>query len=394
MDNHLFDFLHQTWCSVQMALSMSFYMFWEMLWALIIGFALSAVVQVVFTKSEISKWLADSGLKSLTRATLGGAVSSSCSYAAVAIARALVKQEANFTSAMAFQFASTNLVIELSILLTILLGWQFMVAQFVGGIVMIATMAIIFDLFLPKRLVQEAREHAQSDIAGKMEGHASMNMSVDSRNSLWQRIFSEEGKTAISHSFFMDWASLWPDIVVGILVAGILSAFVPNSFWAFLFCRDNYHMAQLIGPLVGPLIAVLSFVCSIGNVPMAAVLWQQGMSFGGVLSFLFADLLVLPLLDIYRKYYGIKMAGFLAISFYISMVISAYFCQWLFRILDIFPVYGSSRIVTHGAVFYYTTILNLIAIVLVLLLFWRFHKTGGLQMLAQIKKGAGKSCCH
>ena len=130
-----------------MALSMSFYMFWEMLWALIIGFALSAVVQVVFTKSEISKWLADSGLKSLTRATLGGAVSSSCSYAAVAIARALVKQEANFTSAMAFQFASTNLVIELSILLTILLGWQFMVAQFVGGIVMIATMAIIFDLF-------------------------------------------------------------------------------------------------------------------------------------------------------------------------------------------------------------------------------------------------------
>ncbi len=195
----------------------------------------------------------------------------------------------------------------------------------------------------------------------------------------------------------MDWASLWPDILVGIFIAGILCVAVPDSMWAVLFFRNSHQTAQWVGPLVGPLIAVLSFVCSIGNVPMAALLWQQGMSFDGVLSFLFADLLVLPLLDIYRKYYGLKMAAFLAISFYISMVIAAYFCQWLFLSLGICPVHSSEMVVTHGLVFYYTSFLNLVAFALSVLLLRRFYKTGGMAMLSEMNKntkGEGKACCH
>jgi hypothetical protein len=195
----------------------------------------------------------------------------------------------------------------------------------------------------------------------------------------------------------MDWVALWPDIVIGILIAGVLCVFVPDSIWSVFFCKGNYQMSQLVGPLVGPLIAVLSFVCSIGNVPMAAVLWQQGMSFGGVLSFLFADLLVLPLLDIYRKYYGTKMAAVLAISFYISMVIAAYFCQWLFDVLKIYPVLNLQTVVTHGTVFYYTTILNILSIILAVALFMQFRKSGGLNILAEMNKDkeSGKgSCCH
>jgi uncharacterized protein len=385
------------WSYIKAALSMSFYMGWEMLWALVLGFALSAIVQAVVTKSEMTKWLADNSLKSISIATLSGAASSSCSYAASAIARALVKQGADFNAAMAFQFASTNLVIELGILLAILLGWQFTLAQFIGGIVMIVVMSLIFRFLLPKELIAEAKAQAQIDIAGKMEGHAAMDMSINSKEPLLKRTLSEQGRTAISHYFFMDWSSLWPDIVIGIFIAGVLSVSVPDSAWAIIFCKDDYQMAQWVGPLVGPLIAVLSFVCSIGNVPMAAVLWQQGMSFGGVLSFLFADLLVLPLLDIYRKYYGLKMAGFLAVSFYISMVVAAYFCQWFFLACGIYPMRSSEMAVTHGAVFYYTSILNIIAIVFTLLLFRRFYRTGGMSMLAEMNKntkGQEKSHCH
>jgi uncharacterized membrane protein YraQ (UPF0718 family) len=385
------NFLGSLWAVA----SMSFYMGWEMFWALVLGLTLSAVVQAVVTKAEMSKWLADNSFKSLSIATLSGAASSSCSYAAAAIARALIKQGADFNAAMAFQFASTNLVIELSILLAILLGWQFTLAQFIGGIVMIAVMSIIFRYFVPKKLIDEAIAKAQIDTG--TTNKTAISVSANKSESLLKRILSEQGKTAISHYFFMDWAALWTDIVIGIFIAGILCVFVPDTVWSVFFCKNNYQMAQWIGPLVGPLIAVLSFVCSIGNVPMAAVLWHQGMSFGGVLSFLFADLLVLPLLDIYRKYYGNKMAGVIAVSFYISMVIAAYFCQWLFFVLRIYPVPNSQIAVTHGAVFYYTSILNIIAIIFSAVLFIRFQKTGGMAILREMNKNIKnneKSCCH
>ena len=390
------DLVIQLWGSLQKALSMSAFMGWEILWALVLGFTLSAVIQAVVTRSQMSKWLAGNDFKSIAIATLGGAASSSCSYAAAAIARALFKQGANFTAAMAFQFASTNLVIELGILLTILLGWQFTLAQFVGGIIMINVMSLIFKIFLPKKLIAEALQHAQIDRGGSMEGHAAMHMPINNADPLLKRVFSPEGKTAISHYFFMDWSALWTDVVVGLLIAGVLSTCVPEDFWTFLLCKYDPAAAQWLNPLVGPLIAILSFVCSIGNVPMAAVLWHEGMSFGGVLSFLFADLLVLPLLDIYRKYYGWKMAAFLGVSFYVSMVTAAYCCQWLLPPLGLAPYHGEETPITHGGVYYYTTILNILALVLTSMLLKRFWHTGGKDIIISMfkKDGKNKNCCH
>lgn len=381
---------------------------WQILWALVLGFVLSAIVQTVVSKKEMNKWLADSSFRSLSIATICGAASSSCSYAAAAIARALLKQGADFTAAMVFQFASTNLVLELGILLFLLLGWQYTLAQFIGGIIMIVFMSLIFRFFSPKGLIISAVAQAQKGIAGSMEGHASMDMSLDDRDpsskkSLIERILSSPGKTAISHYFFMDWASLWQDIVIGLLIAGALSALIPDSAWTILLCKNNPTLAHWLNPLIGPLIAVLSFVCSIGNVPMAAVLWHEGMTFGGVLSFLFADLIVLPLLDIYRKYYGFKMASFLAISFYISMVSAAYCCAWFFSIIGILPsdhnVMASSNqpMLSPIISLNYTTVFNIIALLLTALLFKRFIKTGGPQMLAMMKDNhspTDKSCCH
>ncbi len=375
---------------------MTLFMGWEILWALVLGFTLSAIVQAVVTKAQMSKWLANNDPRSISLATLSGAASSSCSYAAAAIAHALFKQGADFTAAMAFQFASTNLVIELGILLALLVGWQFTLAQFVGGIIMIVVMSLLFRVFLPKGLVAIAREQAQTATAPTMPGHAAMVMSGNNKDSLFKRIFSEEGKTAISHYFFMDWAALWTDIVVGLLIAGILSSCVPETFWTVLLCKNNPAAGQWLNPLVGPLIAILSFVCSIGNVPLAVVLWHEGMSFGGVLAFLFADLLVLPLLDIYRKYYGWKLAIFVAVTFYVSMVIAAYCCQWLLPALGLEPHREAEAIVTHGAVYYYTTVLNILAIILTAFLFKRFWQTGGRQKLSAMAQpdGAQKHSCH
>src|SRR5262249_48257924 len=205
----------------------------------------------------------------------------------------IFQKGADFTAAMAFQFASTNLVIELGIILAILLGWQFTLAEFVGGPLMIAILVVLFRLFLTPRLVDAARVQAERRLQGVMEGHAGMDMSV-AGGSLVRRIVSGRGFTAISHYFVMDWASVWRDIAVGLLLAGALGAWVPQEWWQSFFVTRDPVIAALWGPLVGPIVAVVSFVCSIGNVPLAAVLWNGGISFGGVVSFIFADLIVLP----------------------------------------------------------------------------------------------------
>src|SRR5919197_3512741 len=292
------------------ALWMAFGMFWEILWPLVLGFALSAVVQAVVSHREMARLLGDDSPRSLTLATLFGAASSSCSYAAVALARSIFVKGASFTAAMAFELASTNLVLELGIILLVLLGWQFMAAEFVGGLLMVAILALLFRLTLSPKLVDEAREQAERGLAGKMEGHAGMDMSV-AEGSLLAKIFSAKGFTAISHYFVMDWASVWIDVAGGLLIAGALAAWVPDAFWRSIFFEGHDTLAKLWGPVVGPFVAIISFVCSIGNVPLAAVLWNGGISFGGVLAFIFADLIVLPILDIYRKYYGWRMAGLL-----------------------------------------------------------------------------------
>jgi uncharacterized membrane protein YraQ (UPF0718 family) len=272
--------------SIGQALFMSFSMFWEILWPLILGFTLSAIVQSVVSHNAMAKTLGCEGPKCLTFATLYGIASSSCSYTAVALARSIFQKGASFVSAMDFELASTNLVIELGIILFVILGWQFTVAEYFGGIIMVILIGLIFRLTLTPKLVQMARENAAKGLLGRMEGHAAMDMSLS------------EG------SFFFS---------------------------------NNPTLSKIIGPLVGPLVAIVSFVCSVGNVPLAAVLWRGGISFGGVVSFIFADLIILPILDIYRKYYGWKVMAYILITFYITMAAAGYIVEFVFGALGIIP---------------------------------------------------------
>ena len=366
--------------SIGQALFTSFSMFWEILWPLILGFTLSGIVQALVSHQAMAKTLGCDGPRCLTFATLFGIASSSCSYAAVALARSIFQKGASFTSSMAFELASTNLVIELGIILIVLMGWPFAAAEFVGGIVMVIIIGLIFRLTLTPKLVQMARTQAEKGLIGRMEGHASMDMSV-SGGSFFSRLFSGRGFTAVSNYFVMDWASVWVDIVLGLLIAGALAAWVPNSFWQAFFFSNNPTIAKIEGPLVGPLVAIVSFVCSVGNVPLAAVLWKGGISFGGVVSFIFADLIILPILDIYRKYYGWKVMGYILLTFYVTMAAAGYIVEFLFEAIGIIPENRNAVTITEGIQWNYTTILNVIFLVLAAILVIRFIRTGGIPML-------------
>jgi uncharacterized protein len=376
------------------ALSMAFAMGWEILWPLILGFALSAVVQAVVSHREMARLLPDDRPRSIATALALGAASSSCSYAAVALARALFRKGANFTAAMAFEMASTNLVAELSIIMLAFLGWQLTLAEFVGAPIMVALLVLLFRRFLTRELLEEAKAQADRGIAGRMEGHAEMDMSVSEGGTLWQRITSEEGFTAISHYFVMDWASVWLDIAGGLLIAGALAAWVPAEFWQSFFLVDHPLVAKLWGPIVGQLVAVISFVCSVGNIPLAAVLWNGGISFGGVIAFIFADLIVLPVLNIYRKYYGLKMAGFLFVTFYAAMAGAALIVELIFGALGLVPAQRNARVVEASLTWNYTTWLNIVFLVLAVLLVWRFLKTGGPAMLRMMNRPAAIGHSH
>jgi uncharacterized membrane protein YraQ (UPF0718 family) len=371
--------------SVADALFMAFSMLWEILWPLILGFTLSGVIQAVVSHQAMAKALGDDGPKSLTLATLFGIASSSCSYAAVALARSIFQKGASFTASMVFELASTNLVIELGIILIVLLGWQFTLAEYLGGILMVIFIALIFRVTLTPRLIQLAKAQAEKGLIGRMEGHAAMDMSV-SGNSFFSKLFSRKGLTAVSHYFVMDWASVWVDIVLGLLIAGALAAWVPDSFWRTLFFANNPTLAKIEGPLVGPLVAIISFVCSVGNVPLAAVLWRGGISFGGVVSFIFADLIILPILDIYRKYYGWKMMGFILLTFYITMAAAGYVIEFLFAALGIIPQNRNVVAITEGIQWNYTTVLNILFLLLAAFLVVRFIRTGGVAMLRMMSQ--------
>ena len=366
--------------SIGQALFTSFSMFWEILWPLILGFTLSGIVQALVSHQAMAKTLGCDGPKCLTFATLFGIASSSCSYAAVALARSIFVKGASFTAAMVFELASTNLVIELGIILIILMGWQFAAAEFVGGILMVIFIALIFRLTLTPKLVQMAKTQAERGVIGRMEGHATMDMSV-SGGSFFSRLFSGRGFTAVSHFFVMDWASVWVDIALGLLIAGALAAWVPDSFWNAFFLTNQPTLAKIEGPLVGPLVAIFSFVCSVGNVPLAAVLWRGGISFGGVVSFIFADLIILPILDIYRKYYGWKVMGYILVTFYVTMAAAGYVVEFLFEALGIIPSNRNIAAVTEGVQWNYTSILNIIFLVLAAILVIRFIRTDGIPML-------------
>ncbi len=364
---------HELW----RALSFAFGMTWEVLWALILGFGLSAVVQAVVSKGEMRKLLPDDSPKTLLVAMGLGAASSSCSYASVALARSLFRKGANFTAAMVFEIASTNLVIELGIIMALLLGWRFVLGEFIGGPLMIVLVALLFRLFLKQKLVDEARAEADKGRLGSMEGHAEMDMSVGGEGGWWRRLRTPAGFTATANYFVMDWAGVARDVFGGLLIAGALAAWVPDSFWRSLFFEHHHTLAKFWGPLIGPGVAIISFVCSIVNVPLAAVLWNGGISFGGVLAFIFADLLILPILDIYRRYYGWKMAGFIFATFYATMATAGLVVEFLFRGLGLEPTARNAKVVMAHVSWNYSTYLNIVFLVLGALLIWRYFRRGG-----------------
>ncbi len=374
------------------ALGIAGSMTWEVLWALILGFGLSAAVQAVVRKDEITRLLPDDRPRTLLVASGLGAASSSCSYASVALARSLVRKGANFTSAMAFEIASTNLVIELGIILALLIGWQFTLAEFVGGPLMIVLLALAFRLWVRGKVVEAAREQADKGLAGSMEGHAAMDMSVQTQGSLWQRLRSPAGFTSTSQYFVMDWAAVYRDIFGGLLIAGAFAAWVPQSFLRSFFFEGHPLLAKIWGPLVGPLVAVVSFVCSIGNVPLAAVLWNGGISFGGVVSFIFADLIIIPIILIYRKYYGTRMALRITGIFYLVMVVAGYVIELVFAPLGLIPSTRHARVTEAAVTWNYTTYLNIVFLALAAVLTLRFLRTGGLPMMKMM--GGSPSAGH
>jgi uncharacterized protein len=363
------------------ALSITGSMAWEITWALILGFGLSAVVQALVRKSTIVRLLGDDRPRTLAVAAGLGAASSSCSYAAVALARALFRKGASFTAAMAFEIASTNLVIELGVILALLMGWQFTLAEFIGGPVMIVLLAVLFRLLLRDRLLREARAQADRGIAGSMEGHAAMDMSIARHGSFASRLFSRDGYTAVAHVFVMEWAAIIRDLIIGLIAAGAIAAWVPGRFWRAFFIVGHPLAAKVWGPLIGPVVAIVSFVCSIGNVPLAVVLWKGGISFGGVVAFIFADLIIAPILNIYRKYYGARMALFLLGTFYAAMAAAGYVVELIFGGLGLIPGPAQARIPDQGVSWDYTTWLNIVFLVLAAALVTRAARTGGLAML-------------
>ncbi|MFD8718599.1 permease [Streptomyces sp. NPDC059629] len=363
------------------ALSIAGSMTWEITWALVLGFTLSAVVQAVVRKATVVRLLGDDRPRTLTLAAGLGAASSSCSYAAVALARSLFRKGANFTAAMAFEIASTNLVIELGVILALLMGWQFTAAEFVGGPIMIVVLAVLFRLLLRERLLRQAREQADRGLAGSMEGHAAMDMSVRCEGGFVRRLLSRDGFTSVSHIFVMEWAAILRDLVAGLLIAGAIAAWVPDEFWQSFFLAGHPAAAKAVGPLIGPLVAIASFVCSIGNVPLAVVLWKGGISFGGVIAFIFADLLILPILNIYRKYYGARTAVFLLLTFYAAMAVAGYVVEFAFGGLGLIPDQADATIPEEGISWNYTTWLNIAFLLLAAALVVRFLRTGGPAML-------------
>ena len=312
-------------------------MAYEVWWALAFGFAVSAIVQAWVPRERIERALSGSGFAPVARATALGAASSSCSYAAVAIAKSLFQKGASAASALAFQFASTNLVWELGLVLWILLGWRFTLAEFLGGAVLIVLMTVLLRLFVSPKLEEEAREHARTADAGH-EHHA-----VESTLPLRRRLVSAEAWSDVAHNFRGDWQMLWKEIGIGFLLAGF-AGLIPNRVFEAAFLTHAPAPLQLIeNVILGPLIAVASFVCSVGNIPLAAVLWSGGISFAGVLAFIFADLIVQPIIAIYRKYYGSRFALRIVALMFVTMVLAALVIDGIFGVAHLVPHARPSR---------------------------------------------------
>ncbi|MDQ6781243.1 MAG: permease [Candidatus Eremiobacteraeota bacterium] len=353
----------------------SFAMFWQVLWSLLAGFLASAMIQAYVPKGGLSHLFGRAGLRELAIATGFGAASSSCSYASAATAKSLFKRGADFTVAMVFMFASTNLVVELGLVLWQLMGWQFVLAEWVGGLVLITVFVLLARIFLRPQFVEPARMHEEPAEGGHSHDHDDM---LAPGRTLAEKLRSPIGWRYVAHYFEMDWSMLRMDLALGFLIGGLLAVAVPAGWWQHLYLAAAPGLLRDVeNALVGPLVAIISFVCSIGNVPLAAVLWQGGSTFGGVIAFLYADLIVIPLIDVYRKYYGWRVAIRMVVVFYATMVVSGLIVQWLFRLFHAIPQpHGDFLMQIETLRFNATTILNIVFVGLTALLVWWGNRSG------------------
>jgi uncharacterized protein len=335
----------------------AFRMFWEVWWALVLGFALSGIVQAWVPRARLEHALGGRGLRPVSLATALGAASSSCSYAAIAIAKSMFAKGASLASAVTFQFASTNLVFELGLVIWLFLGWQFTLAEFVGGIVLILLTWIALARFVSRRQEEAARGHAVTAEAGHVH-HTSQSTAP----SLGRKLTSVQAWSDVAHNFRADWTMLWKEILAGFLIAGYVST-LPATFFNRLFLTDAWPPLRIAeNVVVGPIVAALAFVCSIGNIPLAAVLWGGGISFAGVLAFIYADLIIIPIALAYRKYYGGRFAVRLVAIMFGAMVLAALAVDGVFSLLGLVPATRPSvdSISERAITWNYTAILNLI----------------------------------
>jgi uncharacterized membrane protein YraQ (UPF0718 family) len=353
----------------------AFQMAWEVWWALVLGFLLSGIVQAWVPRTQMARALGGRGPRSLALATGLGAASSSCSYAAVAIAKSAFQKGASLAAAMAFQFASTNLVFEIGIVIWVFIGWQFTAAEFAGGLILIVLVWIAIVLLVPRPEEEQAREHALAADTGHV--HPSAGGSPWRSLAAWQEV---------ARNFRHDWKMLWKEIIGGFLIAGFV-ALLPLRVFNDLFLTHTGGAGQLLeNVLVGPLVAVLSFVCSVGNVPLAAVLWAGGISFGGVIAFIYADLIILPLVVVYARYYGVRIAALIVAVMFGAMVAAALAVDGIFSWAGLIPTHRPSvdSIASRGISWNYTTALNIVFTVVAAALAWlsRRPKAAGVEAAA------------
>jgi uncharacterized membrane protein YraQ (UPF0718 family) len=353
-------------------------MFWDVLWALVLGFSISAVLQVFVTTERMSREFGRATLRSVLLATLFGAASSSCSYAAAAATKSAFQKGAAFVPAVAFMLASTNLVFELGTVLWLFLGWRFVLAEAIGAILMISIMWLLVRFTMPKGLEEQARQHVKT-----AEGQG-MEMEADGRP--WTQKASDPQTWAnVGRAFSMDWSMVGRDLAIGFVIAGYVTVLAPSAFWEHLFLTGRHDLlATIENCLVGPIVAVLSFVCSVGNIPLADVMWSRGISFGGVVSFIYADLIIVPLLIIYARYYGKKMAIYMTAVLFASMVVAALLVEGLFGLLNQIPVGPRPAPLAEQAHFAWnsTTWLNLLALAATGLLLYGAKRFKGESMSA------------
>ena len=341
-------------------------MAYQVWWALVLGFAVSAVVQAWVPRQRVESALSGSGFAPICKATGLGAASSSCSYAAIAIAKSLFQKGASAATVLAFQFASTNLVWEIGLVLWVLIGWQFTLAEFVGGLILIGLMTAFLRFFVSPQLERRARQHAR-EAAARHVHHAAGVEGMAWR----QRLTSLEAWTDVAHNFRGDWQMLWKEIGIGFLLAGFIGL-LGDDFFNVLFVTDAPGAIRTVENVIaGPIIAVLSFVCSIGNIPLAAVLWSGGISFGGVMAFIFADLIVLPIVVAYRKYYGTEFAMRITALMFVTMVLAALIVEGLFSLAGLIPSARPARADVFGSVqLDYKLVLDVIGLAVFAALFY------------------------